>query len=116
MALSVAGIKTRLQASFGAAQDTTIQNLSLSALAQALFNSFTIYPILSPVIALPGALSQNIVVPPGTFLTAFQAAFVPAQDSAIQVAELTKLADGIESALNIDARASYPLSPGGVVS
>lgn len=115
MALTAASIKARLQASFGTAQDTIIQNISLSALSQALFNSFTVYPVLSPVTALPGNVVGTITVPSGTFLTAFLSSFPAAQDTGIQVTELTKLADGIEAVLNNDAQASYPLSPGGLV-
>src|SRR6056297_1174027 len=115
MALSVSGIKTRLQASFGAAQDTTIQNISLSALAQALYNIFTLYPALSTVVGIAGTTATgSILVPAGTFLTAFQSAFAPAQNTTIQTTELTKLASGIEASLTLDAQASYPLSSGAV--
>lgn len=115
MALSISIIKSRLQTSFGSAQNATIQDAELTKLATALFNIFTLYPILSPVTALPGSATGNIVAPAGTFLTTLQTAFPPAQDVAIQTTELTKLANGIEVILNNDAQASYPLSPGGVV-
>jgi len=115
MTLSVSGIKSRLQASFGAAQDSAIQDASLTPLAQALYNILTLYPVLSPLTALPGSAEGSMIVAPGTFLTTLQSAYPPTQDSTIQTNELTKLANGIEAVINNDAAASYPLASGGVI-
>src|SRR6056297_153649 len=103
MTLSVSGIKSRLQASFGAAQDSAIQDASLTPLAQALYNILTLYPVLSPLTALPGSAEGSMIVAPGTFLTTLQSAYPPTQDSTIQTNELTKLANGIEAVINNDA-------------
>lgn len=112
MALSAGNIKSRLQAAFGAAQDSAIQGLELTKLANALFNIFTLYPVLSPLAAQAGSVQGSVVAPAGTFLGTLQAAFPAAQDPAIQLGELTKLASGIEASLNNDAVASYPLLAG----
>lgn len=114
MALSVASIKGRLQAAYGPAQDTVIQGIELDKLANALFNTLTTHPICDFTVAKVGSTTGSVMVTSGTFVSTLHAAFAPAQDTGIQTTELTKLANGIENSINLDAQCLYPHLAGAV--